>query len=215
MDKVKARLLALAAVIIFSSTVAVLLARQLNMGPMRQAPDYRTFGPAGAPVQIHEYTDFACPACRHAAGTLEELMKVYSGAIRVSFKHYPLMDIHPWSLHAAAYADCAGAQGKFKEYAAALFEGQADWGARKVEQGEPPQFEQYAGKLGLDWQKMLACSNDPATLRELKLDIAEGDLKGVGATPTFFVNGERAVGSGQLLDQARKFDNLLRSAPKP
>jgi len=215
MDQKKARLAALAGLIVFSSTIAVLLARQFNLGPVRPAPDFRTFGPADAPVQIYEYTDFACPACRHAAGKIDELLKVFGPGLRVSFKHYPLLNIHPWSLHAAAYSDCAGAQGKFKEYAALLFEGQEKWGAAKAEDGEPKEFAEYARKLGLDWPKMLACSNDPETLKTLKLDIAEADLKGVNATPTFFVNGKRAVGSAQLLDQAQKFDNLLRKAAKP
>lgn len=214
-DRKNARLLALAALLIFASTVAVLLARQFNLGPVRPAPDFRVFGPADAPVQIYEYTDFACPACRHAAGKLDELMQVFDGGIRVHFKHYPLLNIHPWSLHAAAYADCAGAQGKFKEYAGLLFEGQAKWGPARVEAGEPAEFGEYAARLGLDWQRMLACANDPETLKTLKLDIAEADLKGVNATPTFFINGKRAVGSGQLIDQARKFENILRKAAKP
>jgi protein-disulfide isomerase len=208
-DRKTARLLALAFLIIFSSTIAVLLARQFNMGPERPAPDFRTFGPADAPVQIYEYTDFACPACRHAAVKLEEMIKVFGPGLRVQFKHYPLLNIHPWSLHAAAYADCAGKQGKFKEYAALLFENQVEW-AEATE--EPKAFETYAKKLGLDWAGMLACSNDPETIKTLKLDIAEADMKGVNATPTFFINGKRAVGSGQLLDQAQKFDNILRKA---
>lgn len=214
MDRNRARLLALSGVIVFVSTIAVLLARQFNIGPVRPSPEFRTFGDAAAPIQIYEYTDFACPACRHAAGALEEMRRIYGGSLRVSFKHYPLLNIHPWSLHAAAYADCAGAQGRFADYAALLFEGQEAWGRGKAEEPEPKEFGDYAGKLGLDWAKMRACSNDQETLKTLKLDIAEGDLKGVSATPTFFVNGRRAVGAGQLLDLARDFDNILRRTKK-
>ena len=208
-DQKKARLAAIGAALAFAATIAVLLARQFNLGPERPAPDFRTFGPADAPVQIHEYTDFACPACRGAAALLEEMMKVYGPGLRIHFKHYPLLNIHPWSLHAAAYADCAGAQGKFKEYAALLFEGQQHWAEAKE---EPKQFAEYAGKLGLDLDALRVCANDPETLKTIKLEIAEADMKGVSATPTFFINGKRAVGSGQLLDQARKFDSMLRKA---
>ncbi len=207
-----ARLTALALMLVFVSTIAVLLARQFNMGPQRPAPDFRTFGPAGAPLQIYEYTDFACPACRYAAGKLDELLKVYEGRVQLHFKHSPILTIHPWSLHAAAYADCAGRQGKFREYAAMLFEGQEHWSKADPGGGEPPEFARYASELGLDWAAMTACANAPETLRALKLDIAEGDMKGVNATPTFFINGRRAVGSGQLLEEARKFDNILREA---
>lgn len=208
-DQKKARLAAIGAALVFAATIAVMLARQFNMGPERPAPDFRAFGPADAPVQIYEYTDFACPACRGAAGLVEEMIKVYGAGLRIHFKHYPLLNIHPWSLHAAAYADCAGAQGKFKEYAALLFEGQQQWAGAKE---EPKQFAEYAGRLGLDLDAMRACANAPETLKTLKLDIAEADMKGVNATPTFFINGKRAVGSGQLLDQARKFDSILRKA---
>jgi len=208
-DQKKSRLAAIGAALVFAATIAVLLARQFNLGPERPAPDFRTFGPADAPVQIHEYTDFACPACRGAAGLLEEMIKVYGPGLRIHFKHYPLMNIHPWSLHAAAYADCAGAQGKFKEYAALLFEGQQHWAEAKE---EPKQFAEYAAKIGLDLDALRVCANDPETLKTIKLEIAEADMKGVSATPTFFINGKRAVGSGQLLDQARKFDSVLRKA---
>lgn len=214
MDKKRARLLALAGVVVFSSTIAVLLARQFNIGPVRPSPEFRTFGPAAAPIQIFEYTDFACPACRHAAGALDEMRRIYGESLRVSFKHYPLLNIHPWSLHAAAYADCAGEQGRFSEYAALLFEGQEAWGRAAAEGPRPKEFGEYAKKLGLDWEKMQACSDAPETLKTLKLDIAEGDLKGVSATPTFFVNGSRAVGAGQLLDLAKDFDNILRRTKK-
>ncbi len=210
-DRKNPRLLAVAAALIFVSTMAVLLARQFTSAPSREVPAFRVFGPADAPVQIDEYTDFACPACRHAAGKVEEMLRVFDGNLRVSFKHYPLLNIHPWSLHAAAFADCAGEQGKFKEYAALLFEGQEKWGrARDL----PPEFEAYAKQLKLDWPAMKACSEDQKTLRRLQLEISEGDLRGVSATPTFFINGKRAVGSAQLLDQAMKFDNILRKAAK-
>ena len=208
-DRTNARLLALAGIIIFSSTIAVLLARQFNLGPVRPAPAFRTFGPADAPVQIYEYTDFACPACRAAAVKIDEMLKIYGPGLRVSFKHYPLSAIHPWSFHAAAYADCAGEQGKFKEYGDLLFENQEKWALAKT---KPKEFEAYAVRLKLDWPKIVACADAPATLQRLKLDIAEGDLKDVDATPTFFINGKRAVGGGQLLDQARKFDNILSAA---
>jgi protein-disulfide isomerase len=192
---------------VFLSTLAVLLARQLNLCPERPEPDFRSVGPRNAPVQIYEYSDFSCPACRMAAGKIDEMIKVFGPGLRVTFKHYPLTTIHPWSLDAAAYADCAGEQGKFTEYGAMLFENQEKWAMAK---GRPAEFGDYAVKLGLDWPKMQACAASTATQRRVKLDMAEGDLKDVGATPTFFINGHRTVGSGQLLDEAMKFDNILR-----
>lgn len=204
-----ARLTALYGGLIFVSTVAVLLARQFSLGPERPAPNFRTFGPVGAPIMIEEYSDFACGACRAAAGKLEELLKVYGDGIRLQLKHYPLVNIHPWSLDAAAYADCAGEQGKYKEYAALLFENQDKWGEAKE---KPKEFEAFAGGLKLDWKEMQACSAAPRTRQRIKLEMAEGDMKNVNATPTFFINGKRAVGPAQLVEQARKFDGILKAA---
>lgn|GEM_PF-590730 len=206
------RLAALAGAVMFLATIAVLLARQLALVPSRPAPGFRTFGPPDAVVKIEEYSDYACGACRGAAGKLEEMLKIYPGGIRLTLKHYPLVNIHPWSLDAAAYADCAGEQGKFKAYTARLFESQEKWGrtARK-----PGEFEAFARELSLDWPAMQACAASPQTRQRLKLEMAEGDLKGVSATPTFFINGKRAVGPGQLLEQLRKLDKLLENRNKP
>jgi protein-disulfide isomerase len=206
-DKKTARLAALGGLLIFLSTLAVLTARQFNLVPERPAPAFRVIGPGNAQVQIYEYSDFSCPACRMAAGKLDEMVKVFGPGLRVSFKHYPLVNIHPWSFDAATYADCAGEQGKFREYGALLFENQQKWALAK---GLPPEFQDYAVKLGLDWPRMQACAASPETIRRVKLDMAEADMRNVSATPTFFINGQRAVGAGQLIDQAMKFDNILR-----
>jgi len=204
-----ARLAFLGGILVFVSTIAILLARQFSLGPVRPAPGFRTFGPADAPIMIEEYSDFACGACRAAAGKLEEMIRVYGDVIRLQLKHYPLVNIHHWSLDAAAYADCAGEQGKYKEYAALLFENQAKWGEAKE---KPKEFEAFAGGLKLDWKEMQACSAAPETRQRIKLEMAEGDMKNLNSTPTFFVNGKRAVGPMQLMEQARKFDSILKAA---
>jgi protein-disulfide isomerase len=206
-EKKNARLAALAVLVVFASSMAVLLARQLNLGPDRPAPAWRVFGPAGARIQIYEYTDLACPACRHASEVVDNMLKVYPADVQVHFKHYPLKSIHPWSELAAAYADCAGEQGKFKAYADGLFAAQEKWGRAKE---RPAEFAAVARGLGLDWAAMEACAASEEARRRVSLDRAEGEVKGVNATPTFFVNGKRAVGGGQLLEQAKAFDKLLK-----
>ena len=199
--------LAAAAAIVFAATVTVLLARRMNLGPARAVPAFRVFGPKTAAVQIYEYTDFSCPACRAAYGRVEELLALYNGGIAVSIKHYPLTGIHKWSFLAAAYADCAGEQGKYREYAALLFANQDLW-VKTAEQ--PAVFNDYGEKLGLDPTVFEACLNAPETSQRIRLDMAEGDLKSVDSTPTFFINGARAVGPRQLNDRLSGLNKLLR-----
>ncbi|MEI7480769.1 MAG: thioredoxin domain-containing protein [Elusimicrobiota bacterium] len=196
----------IAVLLVFGATMAVLMLRQSSLAPARPSPDFRAFGPKDAPIQIYEYTDFACPACRSAEAHLKKSLQLYKGAVRVNFKHYPLSAIHPWSFLAASYADCAGTQGKFTEYAGLLFENQEKWAQAREKPGE---FAAAAALLKLNLPALEACAADPETARRVKLDIAEGDLRGVNATPTFFINGKRAVGGAQFLDQVKKFDILL------
>lgn len=217
------RKLLAAAILVFLSTLGTLLCRQFSLVPERPSPDFRSFGPADAKIRIYEFTDFACPACKTANGHVKDLLSAYKGSVRLEFKHYPLKEMHKWSSAAAASADCAGAQGKFTEYADLLFENQQTWAAEKEQgkdavntpaeeaAGKAKEFSGYAGKLGLDMPAFEKCSADEAVAKRVALDVAEGDIKGVNSTPTFFVNGKRAVGYGQLLEMAVRFDNFLKN----
>ncbi|OGS08848.1 MAG: hypothetical protein A2270_00070 [Elusimicrobia bacterium RIFOXYA12_FULL_51_18] len=205
--KKTARKILISIMLAFAATLLTLLCRQFSIGPARPSPAWRTFGPQTAKIQIYEYTDFACPACRAAEGDMKNVIKLYQDSVRVNFKHYPLSTIHPWSFHAAAYADCAGKQGKFIEYAALLFENQEKWARTK---DKPKEFSEFAKKLKLDVPALEACTEEQDTIRQVQLDVAEGDLRGVNATPTFIINGKRAVGGTQFLEQVKNFDNLLK-----
>ena len=207
--KKTARKILIAIMLVCAATIATLACRQFSIGPARPSPSWRAFGPENAKIQIYEYTDFACPACRAAEGNVKNVLELYKGSVRVNFKHYPLATIHPWSFHAAAYADCAGKQGKFLEYAALLFENQEAWARTK---DTPKEFAEYAKKLKLDVPALEACTEEQGTIRQVQLDMAEGDLRGVNATPTFIVNGKRAVGGGQFLDRVKYFDIVLKKA---
>jgi len=207
-SKETARRIFAAAALVFVSTMVTLACRQFDWMPERPSPAFRTFGPAGAPIRIYEYTDFACPACRGGDEQIRSILKLYPDSVRVSFKHYPLTGIHPWSAEAAAYADCAGERGKFREYAELLFANQEKWGRAEE---RPAEFLEYAGELRLDPDAMEKCAQDPETVRRINLDSAEGDMRRVNATPTFFINGKRAVGGGQFLEEAKRFDNIVRT----
>ncbi|HBB67888.1 MAG TPA: hypothetical protein DCZ93_11450 [Elusimicrobia bacterium] len=207
-----ARKIFIALLLVFAATLTTLLCRQFSVGPARSSPAFRAFGPETAKIRIYEYTDFACPHCRLTDAHVNKMLELYKGSVRLDFKHYPLTSIHPWSFTAAAYADCAGGQGKFREYADLLFEGQEQWARSK---DKPREFTEYARRLKLDMPALEKCAEDPVTLRRIRLDSAEGDLRGVDATPTFFINGKRAVGPAQLLEHVRKLDNLLVNRNKP
>ncbi|MCK4935476.1 MAG: thioredoxin domain-containing protein [Elusimicrobiales bacterium] len=199
--------LCIGAGLIFLSTLIVLIVRHLDVLPHRQAPEFRTIGEDNAKIHIEEFTDFACPACAGAHKITHKLSKAFKGEIKISFKHNPLLSLHQWSIHAAVYADCAGEQEKFWDYADLLFENRNEWGYTEK---MPKALKTYAKKLNLNMNKFNACVNNPETLKAVKMDMAEAKMLDINATPTFFVNKKRAVGARQLIDHVRKFEYLRK-----
>lgn len=192
--------------LIFALTLTTLFARYFNLGQQRPAPSFRTIGDKTAKVHFQEFSDFACSACAYAHQTIHRIIKLYPGKIRLSFKHYPLRKIHPSAFDAAVSADCAGKQGKFWEYADILFENQ-DWSDSK----DPSRkFVSTAGRLGLDIGLFESCVKDPLVIKGVELDIAEGNVRGINATPTFFMNRKRIVGARQLIEAAKHLDKLTK-----
>lgn len=194
-------------ILIGGSTLGVLMARHFNLGPQRPSPEFRRIGPENAKIEIYEFTDFACPACKGASEYLKQIVAIYPKEIRLHFKHYPLQNIHPWSFAAAKYADCAGRQGKFWEYAKLLFQEQENWAKSSQ---KPQLWTEFAKKLNLDLNLLEICVQSPETSRQIKLDISEGKIKNINATPTFFINKKRAVGSTQLIEQVRMFEKIIK-----
>ncbi len=62
---------------------------------------------------IVEYGDYECPYSRMAYREIERLEKRLNGGVRFAFRHFPLTEIHPHALAAAAAAEAAALQGRF------------------------------------------------------------------------------------------------------
>jgi protein-disulfide isomerase len=150
--------------------------------------DYAAFtkGPSTAKVKITEYADFQCPACAAMAPIVADLLAKYPNDIELTFKHYPLTQIHPRALLAAKASEAAGKQGKFFEMHDKLFTGQSTWSSNsKAEEI----FIGYATELGLDVDQFKTDLKDATIAAKIRSNQAEGNKDGVQGTPTFLVNG--------------------------
>src|SRR5262245_16754275 len=171
-------------------------------------------GPADAKITLVKAYDYACPYCEKVRDTMDDLRKKYKDDIRIVYKQFV---VHPQVATAGALAVCAAAkQNKFIELDRLLwdkgFKGrQFDKDAPAAEQGGQAQkcWESkdgcpivlgFAKELGLNEDKFKADMKDCQQL--IQKDMRELQALGVGATPSFFVNG-------RLLSGAMPIDNFV------
>lgn len=137
-------------------------------------------GDANAPVTVVEFTDFQCPACAAMHPILEDVLKSYGNKVRFVVRDFPLNQ-HEHARKAAEAANAANAQGKFFEYITLLFKNQKAL--------DVPSLKKYASELGLDRARFDAALDRGAYAAEVNKDVTDGEMYGIGSTPTIFVNG--------------------------
>ena len=139
-------------------------------------------GSEHAVVTVVEYGDFECPNCLQAAPVVKMLLERFVGRMRIAYRHFPLEETHPHALGAALAAEAAAGQRKFWPMHDLLFDNQRHL--------KPSQIRGYAQRLELDMVRYDADMKDTLYLQRVREDIDGGQLSGVRATPTFFVNGK-------------------------
>jgi protein-disulfide isomerase len=156
-------------------------------------------GPTTALVTLVEYGDYECPYCRAAVAIVDELQRVLPDQLRFVFRHFPLDNLHPRARRAAEAAEAAGAQGKFFEMHAALFEHQTAL--------EDADLLRYAADLDLDTARFGTELDAHTHASRVLEDFRGGVRSGVRGTPTFYVDDARydgAIGVSQLVATIRE-----------
>jgi cyclophilin family peptidyl-prolyl cis-trans isomerase/protein-disulfide isomerase len=149
-------------------------------------PEDWKFGPDGAPVTIIEWSDFQCPYCSKVAPLLKKLAAAYPKEVQIVFRHFPLPTHDKSSLTAAA-AEAAGAQGKFWEMEGLLFEKQADWISKSVEEARAA-WTQYARQIGLDVKQFNADLDAGKYAPKVQAAFGLAEQLGIGGTPFLLIN---------------------------
>ncbi len=184
--------------ICIAGLVFVVRSRQESVPASQEAADQvKTKGPSRAPITIVEFSDFQCPSCAASQKPLKALLNQFPNVIQLHFKHFPL-GMHTMALAAAKHAECAARQNKFWDYQDLIFENQPVW-SRDPDPGAL--FLAYANAVKLDMKSLQSCLEDPEIQKSIDKDKLMGEQNKVGSTPTFFINGERLVGSKQLEEE--------------
>jgi protein-disulfide isomerase len=142
---------------------------------------------AGSKVEIVEFSDFECPACKGKWPIIQMVLGKHAGAIHHGMVSYPLTQIHPWSFRAASASWCVALQDPqrlipFKEIFYSL--------QREMEVSlvTPTSLDFIAGQ-GLDEAEFRACYLKKPSIEAVHGQMSLGKVLGVNSTPTYFVNG--------------------------
>jgi hypothetical protein len=148
-----------------------------------------TAGGGNASVEIVEFSDLECPACKGKWPIVNLVLQKNAGMVRHGMVSYPLTSIHPWAFRAASASWCVALQDphalvSFKETFYAL--------QREMEVSlvTPTAVDFIAGR-GLDEGVFRECYLRPPSIDAVHRQLGLGQGMGVNATPTYFVNGWR------------------------
>jgi protein-disulfide isomerase len=144
-------------------------------------------GPENAPVTLVEYGDYQCPYCADMNPMIKAIAKAMGSQLRFVFRHMPLLEMHPYSQHAAEAAEAAGAQGRFWEMHDAILQQQSELGSDLL--------HQLAIKIKLDLEQFSEDLEKRRYRPRVNRDFMGGMRSGVAGTPTFFINGKRYEGA--------------------
>jgi protein-disulfide isomerase len=150
------------------------------MEPLDDAVDH-VRGPSAAPL-IVEYGDYECPYSRRAFREIERIESRRDGGVRFAFRHFPLTEIHPHALAAAAAAEAAALEDRFWEMGELLFHNQQSL--------ENDDLRRYAAELELDLGRFEENRAGAGVLARVQRDVDSGRASGeIQGTPTLFIDG--------------------------
>ena len=160
--------------------------------------DLKILKTAGAPVTVIEFADFQCPYCKQEAGVVRnQLMAAFPGQLQLIYMDYPLESIHPFARGAAIMGRCIYTQNNdsFWAYHDWIFQHQGEITAENL---RPMALDYAKSDKNLDIARLTACMTAPEPRAQVDRTIAIGDALKLNATPTFFINGRRLVGTVAL-----------------
>ncbi len=171
-------------------------------------------GNKDAKVLVVVYDDYQCPFCSRMHETIVDTLKTYGDRIKVVYKDFPLVEIHPWAGRAAVDSECLAnlSSGAFWDFADYVHgNGPSISGKGRPLGVQEAEVDRIATQMGqrhaVDMTKLTACIKEQPHA-QLDASMKEAESLGVQATPSIFVNGMKMDGAVSedafkaVLDQA-------------
>jgi protein-disulfide isomerase len=147
-------------------------------------------GDSKSKISLIEYSDFQCPACAAYQPLVKQLLSELGNEIYITYRFFPLTNLHKNAMISAQAAYAANLQGKFWEMHDMLFETQTSWAETKDPKDT---FVTYAKKLNLDADKFEKDMNSSEAQTYVASSQNQAISAGINSTPTFFVNGRKIL----------------------
>lgn len=142
-------------------------------------------GPANAPVQVVEYADLTCSACKqwHNLGIKEQLQAEFGDQVSFEYRHFPVITAS--SPQGAEAAQCAAEQDGFWPFHDYIYENLESYPNLTTER-----VKEIASNVDLDREAFESCLDSGKYRGFAAQAIRQAQAAGVRGTPTFFINGQ-------------------------
>ncbi len=167
-------------------------------------------GSPEAPVVVVELGDFGCGACAlfHQT-TWPAIEREFVQTGRVQWRHVPFLLGLRHGDEGTKAAECAADQGQYWEMHDLLYTRHKEWTKPRNPRDV---LRTYASELGLDADTFATCyEEDHGKDRTRRATRAAEELD-VSGTPTFFINGSRALGALTIEVFRRLLEDAERAA---
>lgn len=176
----------------FSSTLAaqshlIDIAKEAPGSGMLATADDPSMGPADAKLTIVQFADFGCPYSAQESYVVRAIAQQYPDDVRIIYRDFPIVELHPGADLAAQAGSCAHEQGKFWEYHDLLYRNSGDF--------TEDALIDYATRVGVNMRTFQACLQSGKYEEEVIQDMSDAVTAGVVGTPTFYFNGEIVSGA--------------------
>ncbi|HWH49980.1 MAG TPA: thioredoxin domain-containing protein [Gemmatimonadaceae bacterium] len=162
----------------------------------------RMIGLRDAPIQIVEFADLECPACRAFQTVLDGARKQFGDSVAVTFIHFPL-PMHRFARMAAQAAECAANEGKFRQFVSTAYAKQDSFGLKP--------WSSYAVDAGItDTASFNACTLTRAAVPAVDSGFALARRLQLPGTPTVIVNGWQFGSPPSADDLASTIERLMK-----
>lgn len=166
----------------------------------------RPLGDTLGRLQLVEFSDLECPACRvfHTM-TLPALMESFGTDLTVRLVHFPISS-HRFAKPAARAAECAAHQRRFPEFVALVFAKPDSIGIKL--------WAAFARDAGVrDSSAFVRCMGNPGATALVDSGRALGERLGIKGTPTILVNGWQT--RNPSLAEAERVISAFRAGKTP